>query len=528
MTTIIRLVSSVLAVVLLLGACGTTPAAPPEADPPATTEETPRPADDSDADVAADDARGTLRIAHEVFWGGAESLDPASPLFFLDPIRMLYDPLVGRDTDRNLTPALAVEWESNDDATVWTFLLRDDVTFHDGSPLTSADVVYTLERIQNPDLGSPITPVLDIIDRVEAPDEQTAVVHLTAPHAEFPILLTSINAHIIPADSGETIGETGIGTGPFQLETLDPTGTTRLIANDAYWQGAPGLAAIEVIGIADGTARFQAFQANQIDLLLGVSPQQFAGLDTSDDITTERIPTGAWYSIEMRTDTPPFDDPRVRKAMRVAVDRQEIIDLVLQGEGTVACDTTVGPDDPYRWDGECPQDSEQAQELLAEAGYPDGLDVTFYVSNAGPWMIPLAEVYQQQAAEAGINVTLEQVPPDRYWTEIWGVEPLFMGGYSEAPADITLALAYTGDQPENATHFDNAEYEQLLADARAARDADERRELYQQAQQFLFEESGKLVPFHRTELRVSRNAMDGLPPVARFDLNWHTVTKDAE
>jgi peptide/nickel transport system substrate-binding protein len=259
-----------------------------------------------------------------------------------------------------------------------------------------------------------------------------------------------------------------------------------------------------------------------------LTPQEASVLEGNDDLAVQSFPSGTWYSITMRTDTPPFDDPQVRKALRLAANRQEMIDLVLRGEGTVACDSIVWPGDPHRWEGECPQDIEQARELLAEAGYPDGLEFTLYTSNSFPPMVPMAEVYQQQAAEAGIDVTIEQVSPDRYWTEVWGIEPLFVDGFPLLPADFGLHLFYVGDGYENASYFDNAEFEQLLAEARATLDPEERTDLYQQAQQLLFEEGGTLISFHVTEMRAFHDSVSGIEPVTYYDLPWHTITKAEE
>jgi peptide/nickel transport system substrate-binding protein len=125
-------------------------------------------------------------------------------------------------------------------------------------------------------------------------------------------------------------------------------------------------------------------------------------------------------------------------------------------------------------------------------------------------------------------VTIEQVPPDSYWTDIWGVEPLFVDGYPQLPADVALHLFLSGDNPENATRFANAEYEQLLASARAAPDAAERRQLYQQAQELLYAESGMLIPFVQVEIRAFNSSVIGIEAISRYDVPWHPVTKPAE
>ncbi|MEZ4734801.1 MAG: ABC transporter substrate-binding protein [Caldilineaceae bacterium] len=173
----------------------------------------------ADAAVASDSVattetteRGTLRIPHSLFMAGKESLDPASPNVFDYAVTILYDRLVRIDENGKVAPDLAVSWAPNEDATEWSFTLRDDVTFHNGQTLSSADVAYTFERILNPETESPLASTLALIERIETPAPNTVVFQLDQSHADFPVLLVEFTARIIPEGSGDTIGTTGIGT----------------------------------------------------------------------------------------------------------------------------------------------------------------------------------------------------------------------------------------------------------------------------------------------------------------------------
>ena len=161
---------------------------------------------------------------------------------------------------------------------------------------------------------------------------------------------------MIPSGSGDTIGQTGIGTGPFIVDKFDAEGTTILKANPDYWEGAPGLAEVHVIAIPDGEARVQALLTGQIDMNRYVPFAQKKIFDGNSKFKTTVVPTGNWRGMVMRTDTAPFDNPKVRKAVRMAVDRQELVDLVMGGAATVSCDTPVAPSDQYRLDMDCSQD----------------------------------------------------------------------------------------------------------------------------------------------------------------------------
>ncbi|MCB0084367.1 MAG: ABC transporter substrate-binding protein, partial [Caldilineaceae bacterium] len=480
---------------------------------------------DSAAAEGSAESRGILRLAHPLLWNGKESLDPASPTQFFSANSMLYDRLTRQDETGASVPYLAASWSTNEEATEWTFILRDGVTFHNGQPLTSADVAYTFAHILDPDTGSSAAATFSLITGTETPDDLTIIFQLAKAHADFPLLLSSLTAGIIPAKSGDTIGESGIGTGPFKLEHLDAEGTTVLMANDDYWQGPPALAGIEISGIAEAQARVLAAQSGQLDAVLAATSAQADLFASDDSFTVLRFPSGRWTGLVMRTDTPPFDDVRVRQAMRLVADRQAIVDLVLDGAGTVTCDTPVGPNDIYRWNGDCPQDIEKAKALLADAGYSDGLDVTLYASNANPQLVPLAEVYQQQAAAAGINVTLEIRPADGFWTEVWMVEPFFTTFWAEFPADEMLNMAWRSNAPWNESYYQNPALDQLLDEARQTLDFDARRQLYQDAQRMIAEDGGHLIPYHIDQFSIVSNKVSNMQARDLPYIDWHLISK---
>lgn len=471
--------------------------------------------------------RGVLRIPHFLPRGGAESLDPASPKEFSYANYLLYDRLVALNESGALEPELAIEWAANETATEWTFTLREGVTFHDGSTFDSADVAYTFAHILDPATESRAARTLALIVGTETPDPQTIVFQLDPGHADFPLLLTSRPTAIIPADSGDTIATSGIGTGPFKLESFDPEGTTVFTANDDYWRGAPGLAGVEMPAIPDREARTLALQAGQIDVLLQAGSEAADLFRESSDYVVQTFPSGTWLGLSMRIDMPPFDDIRVRQAIRLLVDRQAMVALVLNGGGTVSCDTPVSPLDVYRWEPEegCPQDIEGAKALLADAGYADGLDLTLYTSDVLPNLVPLAEVFQQQAAAAGINVELEITPADSFFSETAVNEAFITTGWLERPADEILNLVFRSTSPLNEAKFNNEEFDKLLDDARQSLDLAQRTEFYHSAQQLIATEGGHMIPMHINDFAIVSSAVSGFPARIVEHIEWYTISK---
>ena len=273
----------------------------------------------------------------------------------------------------------------------------------------------------------------------------------------------------------------------------------------------------------DAQARLQAFLSGQLDMERGIAPVLRRALDKSLRYQLLEIPTGNWMGLAFRTDMAPFDDPRVRRALRLVVDRDEMLDLALDGGGVVSCDTPVAPNDQYRAEMRCPPDPERARALLTEAGHPDGIDVDIYVSSLDPSWPVIGVAYQEQAAEAGIRVNVVNAAADGYWSTVWMKKPAFTTSWGERPADQALNEAFHSSAKWNESHYSNPEFDHLLEAARAELNFAKRRALYIKAQEYLAKTSGTMIPFHVTQLVVLSNRVTHFDPVPNDALRWHLV-----
>jgi len=461
--------------------------------------------------------------ANDLSYGGKESLDPISANRFYEVNDMVYSRLVRQDDNGEPAAELATAWTTNDTATEWTITLRSGVTFHDGSTFDAADVKYTLERIKDPTLESPLASVLDFIERVDIVDMSKVRIVLSKPHAGLPLLLLDYRVRMIPEGAGASIAKTGIGTGPFKVQSYDPEGKTVLVANNNYWEGRPKLDKVEFTAIPDSEARNQAMLAGQLSyntLTLDQIPQ----FKDKPAFKVQNYPAGGWFGLVFRTDTAPFNDARVRKAIRIPVDRAEMMKLMVgEGNGATGCDQPVKANDPFRAQIDCPPDSETAKKLLAEAGYPNGIDIEVHTADLEPGMVRFAEVYQQQVAKAGIRVKLKLAPSDGYWDDVWMKVPAAVTSWSARPADQILNEAYRKGSKWNESYYANPAYDQILDKARATLDLSAARALYQKAQRILFEDGGTFIPYQQNGLRVLTEDVQGIKPLDEDYIRWHLV-----
>jgi peptide/nickel transport system substrate-binding protein len=411
---------------------------------------------------------------------------------------------------------LAESWSSSSDLTQWTFKLRQGVVFHDGSPCTSGDVVASFQAILDAKTASPGRQNIGPIKSVAAPDKATVVFTLSTPYADFPVALAFPNAKVVPAaivEKGmDRLSREAVGTGPFKLVTFEPERIVTVVRNDKYYDKVrPYLDKIEVRVYPDPTAEGSALIAGDTDLMALVQPTEFARLKASNNIDALKLPSGVFCNINLGCNQKPFNDVRVRRALALTVDRQAMIDFVAEGYGTVAYDNPINSSYQFFKDvRHRKQDITQAKKLLAEAGYDKGLNLTLIASDNPSIRTQMAVALKEMAKPAGFNIDVQTMPHATYLEQVWKKGNFYVGFYNMQPTvDSIFSLLYTSNASWNETHWNNATFDKLVADARATSDVSKRAELYAEAQRLMSDEVPSIIPVFFDLLRAKRKYVEG-------------------
>lgn len=461
---------------------------------------------------------GVLRIAF------ADTLSQLDPALAVSNAEIAY----GFTVFENLTsvdytdPAypvvagLAERWEATEGGRIWTFYLRSGVTFHHGTSLTAQDVVYTMQRIMDPALGSAGNSQLQLVEAVTALDALTVQFTLRSPHVELARVLTTFALQIVPQGySSEQLATAPSGTGPFQVESHSPGERLVLVRHEAYWeQGLPYLDEVQHLYITDPSAQQAALTSETVDLLAQVSAPTLALLQAGPPLTIIEYPLGFYPLFAMRTDQPPFDDLRVRQALKHAVDRDALRKVIWRDHGAVGNDQPVPPASPFWADTPAlAYDVAKAKALLTEAGYTDGLTVSLAVAEITPGIVDAAVALQEMAKAAGITITLERTAPDSYWAEKYMQTPFFVSFWPGlADPDEILTFAYHSQGFFNESGWSKPELDQAIEAARAESDPAKRKALYADMQQVIAAEGGVLIPYFSPQFMALRNAVQDIPP----------------
>ncbi|MEM9220930.1 MAG: ABC transporter substrate-binding protein [Pseudomonadota bacterium] len=467
---------------------------------------------------------GTLKISHSTRIATLNPLTLSGPAEY-PCIDMLYSGLTRIGADNLPRPDLAESWEADPDARGFTFKLRPGVTFHDGSPCTAEDVKATYERILDPDQAASARSVLDMIESIEAVDDVTVRFNLGIPYADFPFSTGHANARILSraalAGPPEALETQANGTGPFKLDSYDSAQVTRLVKSDSYFQtGKPYLDAVEMHLFPDLAAETANFLSGNMDVMLVVQQADYARIADSAGVEAQRVPSGRYVNVVMRYDVKPWDDVRVRKALALSVDRQLLVDIVLEGLGRPAYDNILSPEFQYAIDTPTVSyDPAAAKALLAEAGYPDGIDLTLGASNRPAIRAQVAVAIKQMAEPAGFRIEVETMPHDTYLANVWRKGGFYMAYWGMQPTeDATFNLLLTSNASYEDTGWNSARFDELVEKGRATVDDGERAKIYAEAQQLILDEIPYVIPFFEDVLTASRDGVHewSVAPVSRF------------
>ncbi len=416
-------------------------------------------------------------------------------------------------------PQLIKSWEASDDTTEWTLHLQEGVTFNNGKAFGADDVIWNLKHWLNPDTGSSLAAALDFLspDGIEKVDDLTIKLRLNRPNADLLLAFYDYPSMIAPEGGWKDFYSgnpaDAIGTGPFMLEEFTPDERFVLVRNPNYWRkGADGeplpyLDKVIVTAGWDDAARLASLIGNEADLLSpGVSIieelQKYP-----DEINIRTFTTGWITPIVMRTDMAPYDDPRVREALKLVQDRKRIQELV-QPMGQVAYDHWIPASAaaycPETDAGGRPQDIAKAKALLAEAGHADGLEIELATADDAH-RPAFAQVYKEMAAQAGITVNINMLPSSAFWDQ-WQQWPFSVSGWNgRIPATKNINLALRCGASWTESYYCNEKLDGLLDAVDATVDVGEKQKLYCQIQTIMQEDAGYIIPFFAATFGASRS-----------------------
>jgi len=426
----------------------------------------------------------------------------------------LYDVLTMPNTDGTVSPWLATSWSSEPDGLTHRFELRTDAVFSDGRPVRPADVLFSLGRIAGKatENGGRVGTYDAAASRVEGPS--TLVLVTSSP--DFSLARTLAGQCFVVPEGTESF-QTPVGSGPFVLTSLQGT-TAALGRNDRWWGERPQVNGLEVRGFADPQALAAAVTSGEIDVAANVSYAAARTAQSTGRLTVVRRPGAASYPLCMRVDLPPFDRVEVRQAIKLAVDRQALVEQVLLGYGSPSNDAPFPADPSYPADRPAPaRDLAGARTLLAQAGLADGFDTVIRTTPAYPSMVIAATLLAQQLGEVGIRAQVREDPPEVYWSQVYTIEPLYMGYTTDAlPIQHWASAVLLGTAAYNETSWRRPEFDQAFLAATANPDAQARTAALRALQEQVADDGGYVMWGLGDAVDVTSPAVQGLPAASGF------------
>ncbi len=492
-----KLIGVVAVVLLMLGAC-----APPTTTTTAATETTAAPATTgtgaettaAPTETTAAAAAGRVIVGRT---GDIDNLDPhlATAFQTIDALELVHDTLFELDAELNIQPALATDYSYSDDGTELTLNLREGVTFHDGDPFTSADVVASLERILDEATGAVGRSFILSIEEITAPDDLTVVLGLSVADATLPAVLTRENTAILSDASiaAGTVGTEPNGTGPFDFIEWIQGESVQLDTFAGYWGTAPSIDGVTIRVLPEDTSLLAALQAGEIQMGIITNPAVLE--QAASPLVVESTPAMGYFPFFLNSSRGPLQEKEVRQAISCAIDRQQLIDAALFGNGVETGPYVEGIYASDPWEGlPCTgPDKDLARQLLADAGYPDGFSIeTIIITGESEINVNIGQNLQAQLAEIGVDLQLEQLETNVYvdrWLAADFDSALSENGAGPDP-HLTYIRYFTSEAVfQNVGGLSSPELDDLILQGQTTTDPEARVEIYNEISRILLDES---------------------------------------
>jgi peptide/nickel transport system substrate-binding protein len=447
---------------------------------------------------------------------GGESTNSLDPALNLSQVTFSFGKLWGEylvrlTPDNKLVNLIAEEIGASSDAKTWTIKVRDGIEFHNGKTVSAEDVAATIERHADEKSKSGALGILKNIKGVKASGKEV-IVTLGDADADFPYLMADYHIVIQP-NGGRDDPNAGISAGPYKVSVNQPGvrhGGERF-AN--YWLGdkAGHADQVEIVVINDATARLSALQGGQVHMINRVEPKVVDLVKRISGVSIENVSGKGYYPFNMFCDTAPFDNNDLRMALKLAMDRDELLEKILRGYGSVGNDFPINEAYPL-FSSDIEQrkfDPEKAAEFYKKSGHSGSIllrtsDVAF------PGAVDAAQLYQQSCAKAGIKIEIKREPGDGYWSEVWNKKPFSLSYWGGRPTqDQMYSTAYISSADWNDTRWKRPEFDKMVVAARGELDQEKRKKMYADMGMMMRDQGGLIVPFFNQYIDASGKNVEG-------------------
>lgn len=457
---------------------------------------------------------GMVRVATQSA-STADTLDPAKGALSTDYVRhfMLYSGLTKTGPDLIPQPSLAENIESAD-RTLWRFRLRRGVQFHDGAELTSADVVWSLQRHLDPAVASKVASIAEQFAEVKADGKYEVLIRLTGANADLPAMLSQ--SHFLIVRDGEA-KPSGNGTGAFILDDFRPGVRTVARKNSNYFiPDRPRLERVELVAIPDDVSRVNALLSGDVHLVNAIDPRSAIRVEDAPGYGVLATPSSLYTDLVMRQDSQPTGNPHFVAAVKHLIDRQLIKRALFRGYAEIGNDHPIPSFHPY-FNPEIPQtelDIDRARWHVQQGGL-SGIRMPLYASSAAKGSVDMASILQEYGAQVGLEFAVNRVPADGYWSTHWMRHPFTFGNINPRPtADLIFSQFFQSDADWNESAWKNKRFDRLLIEARGASDEALRKELYGEMQALVRAECGIGIPVFISLIDAHDSRLKGLEPVS--------------